>query len=584
MIRDQELAGLAMTLGRDAKIKITVGGDSSYCKPDGSHINIARMPSTPLGRMLMTGLVFHEIGHKNYTKGTKPDGLLGDMMNVIEDIRVETAIIKERPGTRFNLEAVTTHYVQKGSLTPKELTHALLGKVLAYGRGRILKQSAILPLEVECNGMMDEAFGLEFIDDVEAIIKDIPKLRTTMHTTVMARKLIDLLISQAPPAPQPQQSSNTPQRPKDGRGQQDDGNTGCHPSQQTNHGAGSQSTEPPFPKRRDIEGQAEPKSKGCDSETVAVEDAQQTGYSGNGAGTGGGKRPTREEIEELLKTKTGYGDLSELIQSELDEIANKAPKGVKAVIPGLPEVGRLKPSHGKLNEIEAISASSRMRARLLGMLQSIKRQPKAFGLSGRKLAVGRLVKLAAGDPRIFKKKVESVAVNTAVMVLLDLSGSMSGKYEVANASAFSLHTTLFGLRGVSVCTMEFSGKDKDPEVNILVAFDKKPASENFNHHPFDGTPTHSAIWAGRAMLLQRREPRKIMMILTDGCPDNNAETRAATRRTMMDGIEIAAIGIMDKNVQNFWDNHKIIKSIQDLPVAMFGIMEGLLTRIKIRGG
>ncbi len=37
MIRDQELAGLAMTLGRDAKIKITVGGDNSYCTTDGSH-------------------------------------------------------------------------------------------------------------------------------------------------------------------------------------------------------------------------------------------------------------------------------------------------------------------------------------------------------------------------------------------------------------------------------------------------------------------------------------------------------------------------------------------------------------------
>ena len=43
MIRDQELAGLAMVLSRDANIKITVGGDSSFCKPDGSHINIARM-------------------------------------------------------------------------------------------------------------------------------------------------------------------------------------------------------------------------------------------------------------------------------------------------------------------------------------------------------------------------------------------------------------------------------------------------------------------------------------------------------------------------------------------------------------
>jgi len=153
MIRDKELVGLAMTLGRDAKIKITVGGEESCCSTDGSHINIARMPSTPLGRMLMTGLVFHEIGHKNHTTGGRPSGLLGDMMNVIEDVRVDMETIKARPGTCFNLEAITTHYMHKGSLDPTTFAQALLGKVMAYGIGRVLKQKAILPLETICNSM-----------------------------------------------------------------------------------------------------------------------------------------------------------------------------------------------------------------------------------------------------------------------------------------------------------------------------------------------------------------------------------------------------------------------------------------------
>jgi cobaltochelatase CobT len=250
----------------------------------------------------------------------------------------------------------------------------------------------------------------------------------------------------------------------------------------------------------------------------------------------------------------------------------------------LPVIGKLKASFGKLDEVEAISASSRMRAKMMGMLQSIKRQPKSYGLSGRKLASGRLVRMATGDPRIFRKKIEKVEVNTAVTVLLDLSGSMSGKYEVANAAAFALHTTLFGLKGVAVCSVEFSGKNNDPEVNILVDFGKKPLSENFNHRPFNGTPTHNAIWAGRAMLLQRPEPRKIMLILTDGSPDDGSETTAATQRTMKDGIEIAAIGIVDECVRLYWDNHKIIKSIQELPAAMFGVMEGLLIKKVVTRG
>ena len=570
MIRDQELAGLAMTLGRDAKIKITVGGDNSYCKTDGSHINIARMPSTPLGRMLMTGLVFHEIGHKNYTTGgARPDGLLGDMINVVEDIRVDVVTIKTRPGTCFNLEAVTTHYVNKGSLEPMNLPHALLGKVMAYGFGTVLKQAAILPLEVLCNEMMDDAFGAEFIADVDTIIKDMHKLRTTADSRVMAQKLIDLLVQQqAQPQLSATQSSPTQQK------QQNQGNQGNQGQAQN---GGKQKSSDSASAKQELPGQND-KTGNQQHQEKEEEGKQASGSGGNGAGSGGGTRPTPEEIAEMLKNKTGYGDLSALIQNELDEIADNTPCSIREGIPLLPDIGRLSALHGKLNEVEAISASSRMRARMMGMLQSIKMQPTSYGLSGRKLASGRLVRMATGDPRIFRKKIETVEVNTAVMVLLDLSGSMTSRYRIANAAAFALHTTLFGLKGVAVCSAEFSGKDKAPEINMLVDFGRKPLSEHFNHYPFDGTPTHNAIWAGRAMLLQRPEPRKILLILTDGCPDNGNETRAATRRALKDGIEIAAIGIMDGSVRHYWDNHKVITSIQDLPSAMFGVMEGLLTK------
>ncbi len=553
MIRDQELVGLAMTLGRDAKIKITVGGEESCCSTDGSHINIAQMPSTPLGRMLMTGLVFHEIGHKNHTTGSRPSGLLGDMMNVIEDVRVDMETIKARPGTCFNLEAITTHYMNKGSLAPATFAQALLGKVMAYGIGRVLKQKSIMPLETVCNEMIDDAFGTDFIDDVENIIKGIPKLRSTRDTNAMARKLIELLVYQPPP-PNPKPKPNPSQ-------QQDESQQGQGQGDQC-HGLGH--------------GQCHQQQTEDQHQENPV-NHHATGTGGDGAGTGGGKRPTPEEIAEMLKNSTGYGDLSKLIQAELDQIASAIPQSVLDGIPILPEIGRLKPGSSKLNEVEALSAASRMRAKMMGMLQSLKMMPRSHGLSGRKLAPGRLVKLGLGDPRIFRKKVSTVTTNTAVTVLLDLSGSMDDKCQVANAAAFALHTTLSGLKGVAVCSMEFSGKDNDPDVNILVDFGAKPLSENFNHRPSDGTPTATAIWAARAMLLQRTEPRKIMLILTDGCPDCDNETCAATDKAMKDGIEIAAIGIMHTGVRRLWENHRIIQSLQELPAAMFGVMEELLT-------
>ena len=501
----------------------------------------------------MTGLVFHEIGHKNHTTGSRPSGLLGDMMNVIEDVRVDMETIKARPGTCFNLEAITTHYMNKGSLAPATFAQALLGKVMAYGIGRVLKQKAIMPLETICNEMIDDAFGPDFIDDVENIIKGMPKLRSTRDTNGMARKLIELLVNQPPPNP-PTNPNPNPSNPS----QQ-------NPQDESQQGQGQ------------VHGQ-------CHGQGLQTEDQHQentvnhaAGTGGDGAGTGGGKRPTPEEIAEMLTNKTGYGDLSKLIQAELDQIASAIPQSTLDGIPMLPEIGRLKPGSSKLNEVEALSAASRMRAKMMGMLQSLKMMPRSHGLSGRKLAPGRLVKLGLGDPRIFRKKVSTVTTNTAVTVLLDLSGSMDDKCQVANAAAFALHTTLSGLKGVAVCSMEFSGKDNDPDVNILVDFGAKPMSQHFNHHPYDGTPTATAIWAARAMLLQRTEPRKIMLILTDGCPDCDNETCAATDKSINDSIEIAAIGIMHTGVRRLWENHRIIQSLQELPAAMFGVMEELLT-------
>ncbi len=516
MLRDQELAGLAMTLGRDAKITITVGGDTSFCKPDGSHINIARMPSTPLGRMLMTGLVFHEIGHKNFTKGGKPQGFLGEMMNLIEDVRVDRETIKTRPGTCFNLEAITTHYYQKGSLEPQTLAQAVLGKVMAYGYGRVLHHIAILPLEAVCDEMMDDAFGPEFITDVEKIIKGIPKLKSTKDATAMAQRLVDLLLEQ--------------------------------------------------------------QNKGMQQQAGSTTSTQQTAGQSMVCSTGGAHPPASEEIAELLQNSSGYGDRGQLITAELDALAEHVPSTVKAGIPQLPEIGRLHPYNGKLDEVAALAASSRMRARMMGLLQSIKRIPTSYGLSGRKVAAERLVRLATGDPRIFRRKVEAVEVNTAVALLVDLSGSMSCRYEVANAAAFALHTTLYGLPGVAVCSLEFSGKDGTPDVSMLVDFGKKPLSEHFNHCTFDGTPTDTAIWAARALLLQRKEHRRIMLLLTDGGPDCGKATKDATLRAQHDGIEMAAIGIMDTSVQRYWNNHQVIDGIEELPAAMFGVMEQLLTR------
>ena len=130
-----------------------------------------------------------------------------------------------------------------------------------------------------------------------------------------------------------------------------------------------------------------------------------------------------------------------------------------------------------------------------------------------------------------------------------------------------------------MASAEFSSRHAGrPEVNLLTDFGEKPKSEAFNLGPDGGTPTHSALWYARAALLQRPETRKIILVVTDGLPADPDQTLAATRRCLREGIEVGAIGIETDAVKRFWNNHRVLTRLPDLPREMFAMMEEMLLR------
>lgn len=298
-------------------------------------------------------------------------------------------------------------------------------------------------------------------------------------------------------------------------------------------------------------------------------------------------------IEKMIEEGAGdFGDLQRMAIDELDRLSAQVTPIVRSTIPQLPRVDRIKPNGpGLVDEFRCITTTSRMRAKLMGLLQAVKRLPERFGVSGRKLAVNRLVRMATGDPRIFRKRIESIAVNTAVVVLLDRSSSMNeisgstSRIGVARNAAFSLHHALSGIGGVAVHSVAFEMQDatqETPPIKVLCNWGQKPHAEYFGVSTGYMTPTPWALWYARNELLLRSEPRKVVLLVTDGEPFGwggiETDTRAATARLYRDGIEIAAIGIETDTVQDYWKNNRVIQDIDELPQAMFAVMTDLLTR------
>ena len=592
MIRDNELAGLALTLSRDTQMKITIGGDTSSCSADGSQINIARMPATPLGRLLMTGLVFHEVAHKHHTTGNRPAGLLGELTNIIEDVRVEALLIRDRPGTSFDLEAVTNYYAKKGNLAPRDLPCALLGLVMAYGRTEILGQHALGTLLSPCRKRLAASFGDSWVREVEQILEaEFPRLTSTNDALRLAEALIGKLRQTPEPDP-PSAGKNTGQE-KGAQGEKQEepgaeGEGGARPMDQdkeeggdengSGNGGGSGEEE-----SETGEDPAETDGLATRSDASAQQGSEEKASSQKAEKkTPGPHPPTEREIEQMLLAGTGgYGDLSQMVTQELTDLAAKTPQHLRLHTPLLPKVGRRRASSNKLDETHALAACSRMRSRLLTLLQAETLKPKHYGSSGRKLVGKRLVRMALGDARLFARRVETRALSTAVVILLDTSGSMYDecagglkRFEIANPAAYALHVALKGLPGVVAASAAFATPSRhQPSLNVLVDFAEAPKSSAFNIQPDGGTPTHDALWYARAALLQRPEARKIILLLTDGYPMNAEETLAATTGCEKDGIEIAALGIETEAVSRYWKNFQIIRDVRELPQAMFMMME-----------
>ncbi len=577
MIRDIELAGLCQTIARDTDLDVTVGGEESFITPDGRRLNIAAMPMTPEGRLVAVGLAWHEVGHRLHTDmtGGPGPGLLGNLVNVIEDVREERDFIANRPGAAYDLDAVATYYISRGHLEPTDSATAVIALAMAYGRAILLHQQAVEPMLKKAREMIEAEFGGAFLALAEGVLsgyRSMPSGKTgTQASRDMALRLVRLLEEQTAA---PQKQATEPFSPDTGS---DDGReSACISNDPAGPSSSGQDRHSGKPTE---EGSSSPSQSEPDSQPGKTEGAMKDGTERN--------KLDPDRIRKMIEEGADdFGDLSKMAMKELDRMARETPREVRRLIPLLPRVDRKKPMNpGLVAESRCIATTSRLRARLMGLLQACKHLPVYYGVSGRKLAVNRLARMAAGDPRIFRKRVETTSVNSAVVILLDRTGSMMGaKMETAWNAAFSLHHTLFGISGVAVHSVAFDMDDEDqgrPPLTILCNWNERPQPECFGITADGATPTPWALWYARGELLARHEPRKICLLVTDGRPEGwdgiEADTHAATARLLQDGIEIAAIGIHDETVREYWKDNRVIQDLDDLPEAMFGVMTGLLT-------
>lgn len=227
---------------------------------------------------------------------------------------------------------------------------------------------------------------------------------------------------------------------------------------------------------------------------------------------------------------------------------------------------------------ESIKNSVALRTRLHGLLQAVTQQPCALGRRG-KLCPERLHGLAAHNPRVFLKRGEKRQVSTAVHLLVDCSGSMSGqRMELASRACYAVALALEQCRGVNVGVTAFPGNDTRMGITVApILLHGERVHHKFSMSGTGYTPLGEALWWVMQRMFPLKEERKIILILSDGMPDSMPAATHALKQAKVLGFEVMGLGIMDNCITSLLSPlsmpHQTIHNVQELAPTMFGMLQ-----------
>ena len=225
-------------------------------------------------------------------------------------------------------------------------------------------------------------------------------------------------------------------------------------------------------------------------------------------------------------------------------------------------------------------------------LQTRSRDRYEYGLKRGKLHTGSLHKLLSGDTenstRIFRKRIVSDTLDTAVTLLVDCSGSMSGKkFEMACSGAGALAEALRPLN-ISFNVLGFTNTEGYDQPLIWVFNDfgeRVPTSELVSRFKtasgclWENTDGDALAYASYVLGL-RREKRKVLLVLSDGSPagrEHAGDISAYTARVIGDiedsGVDVYGIGILDDNVRHYYKKHVVVSKLDDLSPTILSIID-----------
>lgn len=524
---------VAAAYGEKFGVKVIVGGQQAMT--DGQTIVVPNVQGDRFGDALW-GYLAHEAAHVRMTDfevggdEIARSDFLRTMLNTFEDCRIEREMIKLYPGTARTLNAVAAYMVDQGHYQiPTRDTHPagiLEAYCLYFLQCKVVGQHAIEDTLVATTAVYEQVIPKGVQVRLAVLLGRAGQLKSTADALVLSREVLRMVEEEA------QKEQKKPKEPDE-----------------------------PKPARN-----------------------RAVGASGTGAGNAGGN-----VLQQILDARADdhLKDKTDALRADLNAGADQTAPVIN--VPTALEAINHQAS-GEMLIKQVASASSRIQSQLMGLVQASQRNGYTTGRHGRQLDTNRLHRLVSGDTRIFRRSAERKHPDTAVHLLVDMSSSMdklmpSGEhvYEVARDAAMALALGLEKINGVNPAVTFFCKNSRQPVWSVVKHGQKVSRNAGrFSFSPDGGTPMTEAIWYSAFELSKTRERRKMVLVVTDGEPNNVGSCQQVVQLCQRSGIEMIGIGVgTGAKVAGLFASSIQIESVNDLKHTLFQLMSDALTGVAV---
>ena len=433
-------------------------------------------------------------------------------LNCFDDGRIDRMALLEYPGLRGEYEAIEQLFISKGMRqVPGTNTPAInvLEDYLAHYIGcELLNYKPLTPVWEQTRELARQRFPDALLTRLE-IISEMGVITADFNDCWDSADLVLDAIRDSLEDLKAQQSDHEPAADAASQSDADadaDGQPGADAAGQSDADADGQ---PGAAGQSDVDADDQP---GADA-------AGQSDAAGRPSADNVVRSKQIQELEACLEA-TGSGSTDVEVRDKGKMLASliEADSRFELDTPLRPRLDAINTTIGRSVTLPKVLIASRpITQALMELVETETNCAPGLSRRGKRFVTSRFNRFKQGDLRVYRSKAKNLGIDSAIMVMLDLSGSMNCQQEVAKNACLALALAVQQIDGAVIGIQSFGDRNVD-----LLRFGEDPATTSTRLDltcAGGGTPMREGLSNAFLALMPEQAERKSLIVITDGEPD-----------------------------------------------------------------